>query len=143
MSTFNRRNASIVRRSVVLVITAAAVLSTIVVHAAVTVCPKANSIQKGLRYHHDGLCDRAEYGRFKNALGRPERYGSFRAQGGVSTVPSERTVKCPANGVKLDLSDPHRPATGLDTVFFFENASSGAIVISYVDEMGMEVSVVV
>jgi hypothetical protein len=105
---------------------------------AVTVCPKAGSIQKGLRYHHDGLCDRAEYNQFKNALGRPSRYQSFKAIGGVSTVPSEKTVKCPAGGAPVDLRESQKPAAGLDTVFFFENASSGPIVISFVDEFGME-----
>lgn len=109
-------------------------------NAAVTVCPKLGSISEGLRYHHDSLCDRAEYNRFKNGLGRPYKCASFKARGGVKTVPSEKTVKCPAGGAVLDLREAHQPDSGLDTVFFVENASSGPVVVSFVDEFGMEVS---
>lgn len=109
-------------------------------NAAVTVCPKKGSISEGLKYHSDALCDRSEYNRFKAGLGRPYKYESFKAQGGVKTVPSEKTVKCPAAGAALDLRELHQPDSGLDTVFFMENASTGPIVVSFVDEHGMEVS---
>lgn len=108
-------------------------------NAAVTVCPKKGSIGEGLKYHSDALCNRAEYNRFKAGLGRPYKYAAFKALGGVKTVPSEKTVKCPPAGAALDLREAHQPDSGLDTVFFMENASSGPIVVSFVDEFGMEV----
>jgi hypothetical protein len=126
--------------AILLATTAIVLLAATAAQAAVTVCPKEGSIREGLRYHHDGLCDRAEYNHFKNALGRPYRYADFKARGGVKTVPSEKKVKCPAGGAALDLREAHQPESGLDTVFFVENASSGPIVVSFVDEFGMEVS---
>lgn len=106
--------------------------------AAVTVCPKAGSIQEGVKYHSDQQCDRASYNAFKAGLGRPFTYQRFKELGGMSTVPSHTTVKCPAGGAALDLRDPLYPETGFDTVWFVENASSGPIVVSFIDKDGME-----
>lgn len=109
-------------------------------HAAVTVCPKAGSIHEGLKYHSDKQCDRASYESFKCSLGRPLTYQRYKELGGIDSVPSHKTVKCPAGGAALDLRDEMYPDTGFDTVWFVENASSGPIVVSFVDENGMEKS---
>lgn len=107
--------------------------------AALTVCPKEGTLKTGLKYHSDRLCDRAAYNSFKSSLNRHGQYRRFQAKGGISTVPDQKTTKCPANGALVDMSQPGKSDTGFDTVFFVENSASTPIVVSFLYN-GQEVS---
>jgi hypothetical protein len=109
-------------------------------HGAVTVCPKKGSIAEGLQYHDDTKCDRAAYNLHKANVGRYARYQSYKGIGGVSTIPNQKTVTCPAEGARVNMKDAHTPNVGLDTVWFIQNHASTPVVVSYVNDNGMEVS---
>lgn len=110
--------------------------------AAVTVCPKAGSVEIGQKYHSDSQCDRAAYTAFKDSLGRHETYRKFKAMGGVATVPNIKTVTCPAAGERVTMKEPSSASydVGMDTVWFVENQASTPVVVSYLTAEGVEVS---
>lgn len=126
-------------RSTALLLLSATTAAT-TTHAAVTVCPKAGSLEAGLPYHADSTCDRATYNAYKCSLNRHLKYAAFKAQGGIVNVPSEKTVKCPAAGARVELQE-EQSQTGMDTVWFVENQASTPIVVAYVNQQGLEVSV--
>jgi hypothetical protein len=111
-----------------------------VAESAVTVCPKRGSIAEGVKYHHDGQCDRAAYNQFKADLGRHAKQRAYQRVGGVRTVPNEKTVTCPAGGVRVNMKDEHTPNIGHDVVWFVENRASSPVVVSFVNANGVEVS---
>ena len=108
--------------------------------SAVTVCPKRGSIAEGMKFHHDEQCDRAAYNQFKANLGRHAKQRAYQRVGGIRTVPNEKTVMCPAGGVRVNMKDAHTPNIGHDMVWFVENRASSPVVVSFVDSNGVEVS---
>jgi hypothetical protein len=108
--------------------------------SAVTVCPRTGSLARGNRYHDDAQCNRAAYNQYKANLGRHLTYQSFKAIGGVRTVPNQKTVTCPLGGARVNLKDENAPDDGLDTIWFVENRASTPVVVAYVTPEGQEVS---
>lgn len=115
--------------------------------AAVTVCPKANAIQAGSRYHADSQCDRTAYNHYKTSLGRHLTHQKFKKQGGIRSVPNQKTVTCPAAGARVSMGgETHETngQSGMDTVWFVENQASTPVVVAYVSTSsgggGVEVS---
>jgi hypothetical protein len=115
-------------------------LLVVAIEGAVTVCPKEGSISEGRKYHADTLCDRTSYNHFKSTLGRHDVQRRYRQMGGISTVPNQKTVTCPAGGARVNMKDSHAPNVGQDTVWFIENRASTPVVVGYVDGSGNEVS---
>jgi hypothetical protein len=123
-----------------LVTTGTDALTTTTTAAAVTVCPRQGSLARGAHYHDDSQCNRAAYNQFKASLGRHLAYQSFKAVGGVRTVPNQKTVTCPLGGARVNLKDENAPDDGLDTIWFVENRASTPVVVAYVTPDGHEVS---
>jgi hypothetical protein len=126
--------------AVVVLVTVGTTVYASTTTAAVTVCPRQGSLARGAQYHDDSQCNRAAYNRYKAALGRHLTYQSFKALGGVRTVPNQQTITCPLGGTRVNLKDENAPDDGLDTVWFVENRASTPVVVAYVTPDGHEVS---
>jgi hypothetical protein len=107
---------------------------------AVTVCPKQGSLTDGLKYHQDTVCNRHAYNVYKSNIGRHNRIQAYKEVGGMGTVVSQKTITCPAQGARVNMKEAHAPNVGLDTVWFVENRASTPVVVSYVNDNGVEVS---
>ena len=108
--------------------------------AAVTLCPKEGSIVEGIKYHDNQVCNRDAYNAYKANVGRYDRIQAYNKIGGLSAVPNQKTISCPVNGGRVNMKDAHTPNVGFDTVWIVENHASTPVVVSYVNDQGIEVS---
>jgi hypothetical protein len=104
-------------------------------------CPvrKAEIDAQWRKFHSDGVCNRDGFNRMKASVDRHGRHLYLKHSGDHARIPDARTVECPA--VVSDLRVPDQ-AIGFDTSWLVENTASAPVLVSYVQETGVEVSAV-
>lgn len=116
-----------------------AVAASSVLARTSTICPSLAESEASNVYHADTSCDRAAYNQYKLSLNRHIQYESFKAIGGMSSVPDQKTVQCPIGGARVALDGPSPESSaapmvvGMDTVFFVQNKASTPVVVAYLD----------
>lgn len=108
-------------------------------------CPDPDAIENGQRFHGEMTCDRAAQHECKAKLNRNMKYRALKEEGtGVSAVPNQKTAYCPLNPDNFQPQQSEQLqqplSTGLDTVWIVENTASTPVVVSFINEEGLEVS---